>query len=258
LTLAGNANLGGNVANVSSLNVSGSTRLGGNVSSTGAQTYTGAVTLGADSALTGVAIMLGGTVKSDGTNRSLTINDSGTTTLAGAIGGSTDGEKLSSLTTNAGGSTLINGGSVRTTGAQTYGDAVTLGADTTLTGVGITLGSTVKSSGGNRSLTINDSGSTTLAGAVGSVTAGEKLSSITTDAAGTTAINGVSITTTGVHVEGNRKPPAGERSAVGVGGRGERAQSHHRGRGQRAQGAGFRGGRERAGRVPQRRRVAPS
>jgi hypothetical protein len=196
LTLAGNANLGGNVTNVSSLNVSRSSRLGGNVSSTGAQTYSGAVTLGADSTLTGVGITLGGTVKSSGGNRSLVINDSGATTLAGAIGGSTDGEKLSSLTTNAGGNTLLNGGGVRTTGAQTYGDAVTLGADTTLTGVSITLGGTVKSSGGNRSLVINDSGTTTLAGAIGSATAAEMLSSLTTDAAGTTALNGASITTT--------------------------------------------------------------
>ena len=34
-----------------------------------------------------MAIAFGDTVKSDGTNRSLVINDSGTTTLAGAIGG---------------------------------------------------------------------------------------------------------------------------------------------------------------------------
>ena len=74
-----------------------------------------------------MAITLGSTVQSDGTNRSLAINDSGTTTLAGAIGGSTDTEKLSILTTDAGGNTLLNAGSVRTTGTQTFGDAVTLG-----------------------------------------------------------------------------------------------------------------------------------
>ena len=78
------------------------------------QTFTGSVTLGANTTLSGVAITMGGTVKSDGTNRSLTINDSTTTTLTGAIGGSTDGEKLSSLTTDLGGNTLINGGAVRT------------------------------------------------------------------------------------------------------------------------------------------------
>ena len=39
---------------------------------------------------------------------------------------------LTSLTTNAGGTTHINGGSVETTGDQTYGDDVQLGNDTTL------------------------------------------------------------------------------------------------------------------------------
>jgi hypothetical protein len=39
---------------------------------------------------------------------------------------------LTSLTTNAGGTTAINGGLVVTAGAQTYNDAVTLGADATL------------------------------------------------------------------------------------------------------------------------------
>lgn len=40
---------------------------------------------------------------------------------------------LASLTTNAGGSTAINGGAVTTVGAQAYADSVTLGAATTLT-----------------------------------------------------------------------------------------------------------------------------
>ena len=94
---------------------------------TGAQTYGDAVTLGADTTLTGVGLTLSSTV--DGA-KSLTVNDSGTTTFSGAVGGTT---ALVSLTTDAGGTTAIDGGSVKTTGAQTYGDAVTLGADTTLT-----------------------------------------------------------------------------------------------------------------------------
>ena len=131
----------------------------------------------------------------------MTINDSGTTTLAGAIGSSIAGEKLSSLVTDAAGTTALNGASITTTGAQTFNDAVTLGADTTLTGVGITLGSTVKSSGGNRSITINDSGVTTLSGAIGGTGAagsdGERLASLTTDAGGSTSINGGSLRTAG-------------------------------------------------------------
>jgi hypothetical protein len=127
----------------------------------------------------------------------LIINDSGTTTLGGALGSATAGDKLSSITTDAAGTTAINGGSITTTGTQTFNDAVTLGNDTTLTGVGITLSSTVKSSGGNSSLVVNDSGATILGDAIGGSTDAEKLSSITTDAAGTTAINGGSISTLG-------------------------------------------------------------
>ena len=56
----------------------------------------------------------------------LTVNSTGTTTFAGAV-------KATSVTTNANGSTLINGASVYTSGNQTYNDAVTLGAGTTLT-----------------------------------------------------------------------------------------------------------------------------
>jgi filamentous hemagglutinin family protein len=210
LTVTGNAVLGDaaadTVTGLSTLAVSGSTAINtGAVSSSGTQTYAGPVTLGADSTLTGAAITLASTVKSDGTNRSLTINDSGLTTLSGAVGGSgTAGEALSSLSTDAAGSTAINGGSVRSSGAQTYGDAVTLGADTTLTGVAITLAGTVKSDGTNRSLSLNDSGLTTLGGAVGgSGTAGEALSSLSTDAAGSTAINGGSVRSTGAQTYGD-------------------------------------------------------
>jgi hypothetical protein len=97
------------------------------------------------------------------------------------------------VTTDAPGSTNINGGSVITTGAQTYNDAVVLGANTTLTSTSsgaISLNSTVN---GAFSLTVNTAGATTFAGAVGGTTA---LTSVTTDAPGSTAINGGSITTT--------------------------------------------------------------
>ena len=90
---------------------------------------------------------------------------------------------LTSLTTNAGGTTALNGGTVTTTGAQTYNDAVTLGADTTLTSTGggaLTLGSTVN---GAQNLTLNTAGLTTLLGAVGGTT---PLTTLTTNAGGTT------------------------------------------------------------------------
>jgi len=64
----------------------------------------------------------------------LTVNTAGATVFAGAVGGS--GNTLAALTTNAGGTTQINGGSINTGAyAQTYNDYVTLGqATTTLTG----------------------------------------------------------------------------------------------------------------------------
>jgi hypothetical protein len=104
------------------------------------------------------------------------------------VGGTT---ALTSLTTNAGGTTAINGGAVTTTGAQTYNDAVTLGVATTLTGVGNTFASTLN---GAQTLSINDSGTTTFGGSVGGTAA---LTSLTTNAGGTTAINGGAVTTTG-------------------------------------------------------------
>src|SRR5205823_10492131 len=62
--------------------------------------------------------------------QALTVNTAGVTTFGGAVGGTT---ALASLTTDAAGSTDLNGGAVTTTGSQTYNDQVLLGADTTLT-----------------------------------------------------------------------------------------------------------------------------
>jgi hypothetical protein len=66
--------------------------------------------------------------------------------------------------TDAPGTTAINGGRVTTTAAQTYNDAVTLGADSVLTGKNITLASTVN---GAQSLRVNDGGQTILGGSIG-------------------------------------------------------------------------------------------
>ena len=60
----------------------------------------------------------------------LTVNSTGSTTFTGPVGGST---ALLSLTTDAMGTTAINGGSVVTSGNQTFNDAVTLGQATTFT-----------------------------------------------------------------------------------------------------------------------------
>ncbi len=172
----------------------GSTAInGGFIASTGAQLYGDAVTLGAATTLSsgGNNITLGSTVNGAQT---LAVNTTGTTTFAGAVGNTT---ALTSLTTNFGGTTAINGGSVTTTGAQTYLDSVTLGAATTLTGVGTTFQGTVNGPG---ALTVNDSGTVNFDFAVGGSTA---LASLTTNAGGSTAINGGFVATTGAQLYGD-------------------------------------------------------
>ncbi|NTU59181.1 MAG: filamentous hemagglutinin N-terminal domain-containing protein, partial [Chlorobiaceae bacterium] len=160
------------------------------------------------------AITLTGAVGS-GVNQglgALVLNSTNTTTLGGAV-------TSASVLTNAGGTTAINGGSVTTSGTQTYNDDVTLGVGTTLTTTNsaVLFGSKVDSEAteGN-GLTISaGSGAITLTGAVGSgVTQGlgalvlnstntttlggaVTAASVLTNAGGTTAINGGSVTTSG-------------------------------------------------------------
>ena len=91
--------------------------------------------------------------------QNLAINTGGATTFGGIVGGTT---ALTSLTTNAGGTIVINGGAVTTSGNQSYGDAVALGANTTLTGATPSF-TTVAGSGFD--FTLNFSGTTTINGA---------------------------------------------------------------------------------------------
>ncbi|MBK5915005.1 hypothetical protein CCR84_11880 [Rhodocyclus purpureus] len=171
LSIVGDAVLGGTSSGLTTLTVSKSTTItGGEVRSTGAQTYGDNLVIhNADASLStlGGAVMVAGattlskrlTVSSgagdvsfsgriDGPGE-LEVNSSGITTFSQAVGA---GTALASLTTDALGQTLIEGGSVKTSGEQSYGDAVTLSVDTTLKG------STVRSkgtlAGGSKSLTI--------------------------------------------------------------------------------------------------------
>ena len=78
-------------------------------------------------------VTLSKTLDDDGnalTPSNLTITASGVTKFADKVGSTA---ALTSLTTDAPGSTQINGGVVTTTADQTYGDAVTLDVGTTLT-----------------------------------------------------------------------------------------------------------------------------
>jgi hypothetical protein len=95
----------------------------------------------------------------------LVVNSTGNTKFDGPV-------KAASVTTNTGGTLSLNAGSVTTSGSQSYGEAVTLGADTTLTATNanITFASTVDSDATARTLTINaGAGTTVLNGALGSV-----------------------------------------------------------------------------------------
>ena len=176
---SGTTTFGGsvNVAGVTT-DAGGTTAInGGTVTTTGNQLYNDNVTLGAATTLAGAAVTLGGSVSG---SQALTINASGATTFNGAV-------SVASVLTDAPGTTVLNGGTVMTSGNQRYNDAVTLGADTTLTGVDVNLANTV---GGAQDLTVNASGTTTFGGAV-------NVAEVTTDAAGSTVLNGGTVTTTG-------------------------------------------------------------
>lgn len=182
-----NASVGANTA-LDSIQVDGPTLIagGGTMRTTGNQAYGGAVTLGLDTLLSSLA---GGSLALNGTVNGafdLTATSTGLTTLGGAVGNST---ALTSLT--IGGPVALNGGSVTTTGAQSYG-AATLGTNATLTSTGggtVDFTSTID---GARSLAIGTTGLTTLGGAVGGTNALTSLG-----VTGPLALNGGAVTTTG-------------------------------------------------------------
>ncbi|QDV16090.1 Extracellular serine protease precursor [Gimesia panareensis] len=164
---------------------------GGAVTTTGSQIYYDTVELGANTVLTSTA---SGAItfdqSLDGTF-TLNVNTDGITTFNGTVG---NGNALVSLTTDAGGTTQINGGTIETTGDQIFHDDVELGANTTLTSTSsgaVTFDQTLN---GTFTLEINTAGDTTFNGTVGNA---NELTSLTTDADGTTNINGGSIATSG-------------------------------------------------------------
>ena len=135
---------------------------------------------------------------------------------------------------SANGTLVMNGGAITTSGAQSYGDAVTLGANTSLTGGAIQFVSTVDSAAdGTRSLTITDSGATRLDGAVGN---SKKLSSLMVTTANLTfdriqTTGNVTIVNSGTQqlgdldVGGNLNVTTGSAVAGSVGGISQRLNS---------------------------------
>ena len=186
------------VMSAGDLSVVGATTLNGSsVATTGAQSYSGAVTLQKDALIdAGVgSVTFNGTVDTASgiSAKSLTVNTSGVTTFGAAVGGT---HALSSLSTdaNTGGSVVLNGSSVTTTGAQTYGEAVSLGVDTTLTSRSAGSIRFANTLNGGYALTVNTNGATTFDDVVGSIT---PLTRLTTDAGGTVVVNGGAVTTSG-------------------------------------------------------------
>jgi autotransporter-associated beta strand protein len=163
------------------------TNINGGAVTAANQTYNGPVVLGADTTLTSANVSLNSTV--DGA-QTLTVDGSGVTTFGGIVGGTT---ALTSLTTDVAGSLSLNAGAVTTTGAQTFNDAATLGAATTLTSTGsgdVTLAAV----DGAQTLAVDTAGGTILGGVVGGTT---PLTSVTTDAPGSVTFSGGSVETSG-------------------------------------------------------------
>ncbi|MDA1016333.1 MAG: autotransporter-associated beta strand repeat-containing protein, partial [Planctomycetota bacterium] len=200
---------GTNALSFITTNADGRTVIGHNinVNSATATTFNDAVLLSGNSVISQAgtgAITFNSTVDSAAAgNFNLTVNTTtGATIFNGAVGSDALGalshdNGLGAVTTNATGTTQINGGSVRSTGNQTYNDIVTIAADTILTGAAILFATTVDSATATRrALTVNSSGSgaTTFNGAVGS---NNRLASVTTNADGTTFINNGTINVDG-------------------------------------------------------------
>ncbi|MEG4842442.1 two-partner secretion domain-containing protein, partial [Microcoleus sp. B9-D4] len=159
----------------------GITQVKGNVTTTGSQTYGDAVTIANNPILAGSEITFNNTV--DGTS-DLTVNGgTGNVTFNGAVGDASAIGNLTanstgttafnqtvnaaSLTTDAGGTTQLKG-NVTTTGAQTYGDAVTISKNPILSGDSITFNNTVD---GTSDLTVKTaSGNLIFKSAIGKTT----------------------------------------------------------------------------------------
>jgi len=123
----------------------------------------------------------------------LAVQTAGVTRFAAQVGAS---QALGALTTSPGVRTEMNGGLIRTEGAQSYGGAVVLQGDTTLEASSLTFGQGVRSAtDGASALRLNVSGATIVNGAIGD--GGQRLSQLSMDGQGTIRLNSGTIATTG-------------------------------------------------------------
>ena len=129
--------------------------------------------------VTGTSVSFNNTVDGDVVDdKTLTVVANGVTTFGAAVGGIVS---LRALATDAIGITAVNGGTINAGGGTgetsiSFGDTLTLGANTTLTGAAVALAGVI---GAGKDLTVNSSaggsGTTTLNGAI-------NVGSLTTDA----------------------------------------------------------------------------
>ncbi len=152
--------VGGLTANSEQIYIDSSSVVGASIATTANQVYSGELVLLGDTILTSPQdVSITGSING---SRALTINSGGVTTLGGPVGNTT---ALTSLSTNAAGSTRLAGGSVTTSGNQNYQDAVTLVSNLVVSGANVTFGASVN---GPFGLAING-GKAALNGAVGDV-----------------------------------------------------------------------------------------
>ena len=209
----GTLTLGGAVGNstpLSSINSNATTLVinGGRMTTTGDQRYQGGNIMEIDSSdnethlvSTGSGAILVGQATSflvksvTAGEDALIVNTAGETNIRARLG--FGGQILSEFTTTGGGTTVLQGIELNTSGNQTYNDAITFGSQnmtlTSSSGGNITFNSTVDSGGGfgSKALNVNTSGTTTFTAAVGSEVA---MSSVSTYGGGSTNI-GANITT---------------------------------------------------------------
>ncbi len=201
---AATTRFGGTVGGATALarvttDAAGRTTLGAGVRTSGAQRYGDDVVLAASSTLQGSAIAFAGTVDGTADGAQSLVLDAADTTLGGTVGGTA---RLGSFT--ATGRALLSGGSVSSTGAQSWGGAVTLAADTTLASAGLSFAGTVD---GAHALVLRSSGLTRFDAAVGAATA---LASLDTQLGGTVQLGGPSIETLGAQHYGGALQLSGD------------------------------------------------
>jgi len=161
------------------------------ITTVGAQSYGGPVTLGANTSLTSTNSAIGFVSTVNGAYSLGVAAGTGSVTFGGAVGAT---NALSSLDLSGTTGTInLNSTAVKTTGTQTYGGAVVLGATDTLTTTNSAVNFTSTVDGGYGLTIASGSGAVTLGGAAGGTTA---LASLTSSGTGTVKLDS-NVTTSG-------------------------------------------------------------